>query len=227
VPSRFPPPSSRFRALACDYDGTLASEGRVDAETCAALDRLRATGRRLILVTGRQLEDLDRVFRRLALFDRVVAENGALLYAPSTGEIELFGEPPPDGFIAALRARGVHPISIGRVIVATDEPAEPAVREVIRELGVARQVILNKGAVMVLPSGIDKASGVERALGALSLSLHDAVAIGDAENDLAMLEACGCGVAVANAHPALRARADLVTRGANGAGVAELIEKLN
>jgi hydroxymethylpyrimidine pyrophosphatase-like HAD family hydrolase len=39
-------------ALATDYDGTLASQGMVDAATLAALERFKATGRRLILVTG-------------------------------------------------------------------------------------------------------------------------------------------------------------------------------
>jgi HAD superfamily hydrolase (TIGR01484 family) len=49
----------RYHALACDYDGTIAHEGRVDDETIAALGRLRDTGRRLILVTGRELQDLE------------------------------------------------------------------------------------------------------------------------------------------------------------------------
>ena len=48
----------RYHALACDYDGTIAHHGRVDDETIAALSRLRETGRRLILVTGRELKDV-------------------------------------------------------------------------------------------------------------------------------------------------------------------------
>jgi HAD superfamily hydrolase (TIGR01484 family) len=70
----------RYQALACDYDGTIAHHGQVADETIAALGRLRHTGRRLILVTGRQLEDLLAIFPHVELFDRVVAENGAVVY---------------------------------------------------------------------------------------------------------------------------------------------------
>ena len=76
----------RYLALACDYDGTLAHHGRVDEATLAALERLLATGRKLILVTGRELPDLLSVFPHLGLFERVVAENGALLYRPGSRE---------------------------------------------------------------------------------------------------------------------------------------------
>ncbi len=69
----------RYLALACDYDGTLAHDGLVPDDTVAALERVVATGRRLILVSGRELEDLLSVFPRTDLFERVVVENGALL----------------------------------------------------------------------------------------------------------------------------------------------------
>src|SRR4029079_6900261 len=98
-------------------------------------------------------------FTRLDLFDRVVAENGALVYTPATGEEKLLGERPPDDFIADVARRGASGMSVGRVIVATWEPHETAVLEAIRDFGLELQVIFNKGAVMVLPSGINKATG--------------------------------------------------------------------
>ena len=76
----------QFIALATDYDSTLATDGRVEAETIAALERLTRSGRKLLMVTGRELPDLQSVFDRLDLFERVVAENGALLYRPGTRE---------------------------------------------------------------------------------------------------------------------------------------------
>ena len=96
----------------------------------------------------------------------------------------------------------------------------------IRELGLELQVIFNKGAVMVLPAGVNKASGLAAALEDLGLSPHNVVAIGDAENDHALLAMAECSAAVANALPMLKARADLVTAGDHGAGVVELIERL-
>src|SRR5580698_2837134 len=74
----------RYLALCTDYDGTLATDGRLLPDTINALERLLASGRRLVLVTGRELDDLQKVCTRLDLFEYVVAENGALLFKPST-----------------------------------------------------------------------------------------------------------------------------------------------
>jgi phosphoglycolate phosphatase (TIGR01487 family) len=215
----------RYVALATDYDGTLAHHGRVSPETIQALERLRDSGRRLLLVTGRELPDLKATFERLDLFDRVIAENGALLYRPESNEEHSLTEAPPEKFIQRLKERGV-PFSVGQGIVATNEPHESEVLAAIKDLGLELHVIFNKGAVMVLPSGVNKATGLHCALEELGISEHNVVAIGDAENDHAFLSACEFGVAVANALENLKARADLVTEGARGAGVEELIGQI-
>lgn len=216
----------RYKALAADYDGTLAHHGRVDEATLDMLERVPPSGRRLLLVTGREVEDLMRVFPRTDLFDRVVAENGGVIYEPATRSVRAFGEPPPAEFVNELRRRGVEPLATGHVIVSTWTPHETTVSEVIRDLTLELQVVFNKGAVMVLPSGIDKATGLQMALADLGLSFHDTVGIGDAENDLAFLDACERAVAVANALDSVKGLADLVTSRAHGAGVAELVERL-
>jgi hydroxymethylpyrimidine pyrophosphatase-like HAD family hydrolase len=216
----------RFVALAADYDGTLAHHGSVEDSTLAALRRVRASGRRLILVTGRALPSLFRTFAHTSLFDLVVAENGGLLYEPATGRERALAEPPPQSLVASLRAAGVDPISVGRVVVATVEPHHLAALEAIHALGLGHKVVFNKGAVMLLPAGVDKASGLAEALRELGLDPQSVVGIGDAENDHALLRSCGFGAAVANALPALQERAHYVTRGARGEGVAELIERL-
>ena len=108
-------------SLATDYDGTLAHDGVVDQATVEALERLKRSDE-LLLVTSRELPDLIDVCPRLELFERVVAENGALLYDPTTKqERPLAPEPSPE-FVARLRADGAAPLSVGRVIVATWEP---------------------------------------------------------------------------------------------------------
>jgi hydroxymethylpyrimidine pyrophosphatase-like HAD family hydrolase len=216
----------RYLALACDYDGTVAEDGVLVETTRAALARVRASGRKLLLVTGRVLEDLGRVCPDLALFDAIVAENGAVLYRPDTRESRRLAEPPPAAFVTALRAAGVADVGVGEVIVATRQPHETAVLEVIRAQGLELQVVFNKGAVMVLPSGINKATGLNAALKTLGLSAHNVVGVGDAENDHAFLTRCECAVAVANALPSLKEMADHVTAGARGAGVEELADML-
>ena len=216
----------RLEALATDYDGTLAHHGRVDDDTRDAVRRLRAAGRRVFLVTGRELPDLRATCPCLDLFDWVVAENGALLYQPATGAEKALAAPPPEKFLQALRDRGVKPVSAGRVIVATWEPHEKAVLGAIRDLGLELQVIFNKGAVMVLPSGVNKATGLAAALAAAGLTADRVVGVGDAENDHAFLNLCAIAVAVANAQPAVKEQVDWVTPGDHGAGVRQLIEAM-
>ncbi len=169
------------------------------------------------MVTGRELEDLLRVFPRCDLFEWVVAENGCLLYHPATEEQLPLHEPTPSKFIEALRARGVQ-LTVGRVICAAWVPHEGAVLEAIRECGLELQVIFNKGAVMILPPGHNKASGLAAALDKMGLLPRNAVGVGDAENDHAFLELCGCAVAVANALPMVQEKADFVTKGKMATG---------
>jgi hydroxymethylpyrimidine pyrophosphatase-like HAD family hydrolase len=216
----------RYLVLACDYDGTLASGGHVGGATLAALDRLRASGRRPVLVTGRLLDDLLGIFPQVALFDWLVTENGALLYQPETRRKLRVGSPPLPAFVDALRERGVAPLSVGEVIVSTEHPHETAVLDAIRDLGLEMQIVFNKGAVMVLPAGSNKATGLAVALREMGISPHNAVAVGDAENDHALFNLCECAVAVADALPVVREHADFVTSGGNGTGVIELIEEI-
>lgn len=215
----------RFQALATDYDGTLAHDGVVADSTNAALKRLAASGRKLILVTGRHLPDLKRVYSRLDLFDRVVAENGALLYDPKTQKEKLLCQPPPERLLSALKRNGVKAV-VGRAIVATWLPFHAAVLEAIREAKVDYQAILNKDAVMLLPKGVDKATGIGTALAELKIDAQNVVAVGDAENDEVFLSACACGVAVANALPTLKRQAGVVMTRDHGAGVEELADHL-
>jgi HAD superfamily hydrolase (TIGR01484 family) len=212
-------------AFAFDYDGTIAENGKVDEATVAALRRLKGAGRKILLVTGRELPDLQRAFPLFGEFDVIVAENGALLYLPSTAEERPLGAPPPAEFIAALRRREVTPLSLGRSIIATWQPNETKVLDAIQELGLEWQIIFNKGAVMCLPPGVNKASGLAAALELLELSALNVVATGDAENDHAFITACGCSVAVANAIESIKAEADIVTSGARGRGIVELVER--
>lgn len=213
-------------ALACDYDGTLATHGVVDPETLRSLRRWREAGRKLLLVTGRQLSELQAIFTELHLFDYIVAENGGLLYVPSTDEQKPLAAAPPPEFLQALIARGVGPISVGQTIIATWQPHENTVLDTIREFGLDLQVIFNKGAVMILPTGVNKATGLAAALQGMELSRHEVAAVGDAENDHAFLRFSRYGIAVSNALPALKQHADWVTPGDHGRGVQQLIERL-
>jgi HAD superfamily hydrolase (TIGR01484 family) len=214
----------RYHALAADYDGTLAHHGLIDDLTWASLKQLRESGRKLIMVTGRELDELLALLPHAEMFDRIVAENGAVLYCPATKNVKLLAPPPPPEFGEELKRRGAERVAVGRVIVATWEPHQDTALHVIHDMALELQVIFNKGAVMVLPTGVNKATGLDAALHDLGLSRHNVVAIGDAENDHALLMRAELGTAVSNALPALKQHADLITPGDHGTGVAQLID---
>ncbi len=214
----------RYYVLATDYDGTIAKKGAVSDATRQSLAKLRESGRKVILATGRELDDLILAYGSVDEFDFIVAENGAVLYDPMTRHTDLAAGRPDPEFIEALIRKNVRPLSVGHVIIATNEPHHMTVLETIREMGLELQVIFNKGAVMVLPGGINKASGLMAALRKMKISFHNVVGVGDAENDHAFLEKCECSAAVANALGSVKKTADIVTFLDHGEGVAELID---
>jgi hypothetical protein len=191
----------------------------------AALARVRDSGRKLVLVTGRVLPDLRHVCPGVdEMFDGVVAENGAVLYFPATQEVRVLGDSPQPALIEELRRREV-PHDLGSSLVATLAPfAEEAVAA-IREAGVERTLVFNKGALMLLPGGVTKATGLAAALAAMGFSARNVAAIGDGENDHAFLSVAEVAVAVADAVPALRHRADFVTREPGPRGARAFIEE--
>lgn len=215
----------KYQALATDFDGTIAHDGIVDGSTLDALGRARDAGLRLVMVTGRELSDLFNTFSHAELFDRIVAENGAVVYDPAADLLEVLAPPPPASLIDRLTDLDV-PLWVGRSIVATVQPHDMAVQAAIRELGLEWHITYNKGSVMALPAHVTKATGLAPALAALDIPHERTISVGDAENDEAFLRSCGLAVAVANALPSVKEMAQVVTTGAHGAGVAELIEML-
>jgi len=215
-----------YRALACDYDATLATRGRVPGTVLEGLEEWRQSGRLLLLVTGRTLDDLRSVFPPLALFSRVVLENGGVVFHPETGHVDLLARMPPEQFVRRLRDRGIQPLTVGQVLVASKLPHDRTMGEAIRELGLELHLVLNRESVMALPSGVTKATGLEAALRQVRVPWEQVVGVGDAENDAAFLERCGRSIAVANAIPSLRESVDQVTRAPEGAGVVEVVRGL-
>ncbi len=207
-----------FRAIAVDYDGTLTQSNRPTPAVLDALRAARAEGRTLILVTGRILAELLDDFPEVeSEFDAIVSENGAVLWTLRDGE-RLLAAPVAEELEAVLRRSGC-PFRRGRVILATEAAYDRFVMAEIARLRSDDRLVYNRQALMVVPSGVSKGTGLYQALGDLGISAHSTVGIGDAENDHTLLESCELGVAVANAVPSLQARADIVLGEADGDGV--------
>jgi hydroxymethylpyrimidine pyrophosphatase-like HAD family hydrolase len=215
----------KFSVLALDYDGTIARDGVLDPEVRKAIAELRAQEIVVLIVTGRILEELRRVAGDLHFVDAIVAENGAVIEFPASGYSAVVAKPPPPSFLEELRREGV-PFEAGQVIVDTDAGEAPTVLGILRNLELPLVLVFNRGRLMVLPQTISKATGVREALKVLRLSPHNAVAIGDAENDHELLQACEVGAAVAWGSQALKSSADYVLPGNGPAAVAGYIRDL-
>lgn len=214
-----------FKAIASDYDSTLAHDGLVAPYTLDLLHRARVAGLKLILVTGRTLKDLQSVFSELSVFDALIIENGAVIFDPIKSQEEPLCPAPPPEFLASLSQRMV-PFSLGRRVLATRRPYDKPLQQLIDALGVNLAVTLNRESVMVLPHGIDKASGLRVVLQRMNINLSQTIGIGDAENDIAFLRICGFSGAVANAIDAVKREVDYIARGIEGSGVSEIINRV-
>ena len=214
-----------FRVLACDLDGTLAENDRVAEENWITLRQARAAGYALLLVTGRTLESLSTVVPHPDLFEAIVAENGAVVYFPQRDRVEA-----PFGHLSSILLEHLEALSLplehGIAIVATVEPHDVPILELLRKVGGGASIEYNRGAVMVLPPGASKGTGLGYALHELGYSPRNVMACGDAENDYSLFEFVELAAAVANATPDLQNRADIVLEEEDGAGVRALVKEI-
>ena len=210
-----------YRAVALDLDGTLTTGGWPAPAVLDAIAAVREKGVRVLLVTGRILSDLDVEFPGLAnRFDLVVAENGCVLRGANGSR--LLADPVEPALLERLHDVGIG-VSRGQVLLATAADAGHIALDAIESLGLDVHLVRNRGALMLMPAGITKGTGLREGLAELGISPHNSLAVGDAENDYALLGAAELGVAVGNAVKSLREHADLVLTAEDGAGVADLL----
>ncbi|MEO8484259.1 MAG: HAD hydrolase family protein [Acidobacteriota bacterium] len=215
----------KLSVVALDYDGTIAENGLLHDEMPAVIGELRQRGISVVIVTGRRLSDLRAVAGDLRCVDAVIAENGAVFAIPGTGHSTAFGSPPAPRFLEALKQRGV-PFAGGECVVESDARFAELILQTIRDLELPLVLAFNRGRVMVLPQGINKATGLRDGLAMLRLSLHNTLGIGDAENDHELLRVCEVGAAVQWASTSLKEIADEVIDGDGPAAVARYLRRV-
>jgi hydroxymethylpyrimidine pyrophosphatase-like HAD family hydrolase len=215
----------KFNVLALDYDGTIARDGRADPAVLESIREARARQIVVVLVTGRILSDLRPVLADQGVFDAIVAENGAVLAFPN-GRTRLLGHPPPPEFLNELRRLEVS-FESGECVLQADASAAVKILDAVRSFELPLTLAFNRGRVMILPQGINKASGLREGLKTFRLSVHNCIGIGDGENDFALLEACEIGVAVSWGSKSLCAIADHVLLGSGPAVVADYIRQVS
>lgn len=206
--------------LATDYDRTLTDDALAPVvEALDALAEARKAGLKVIVVSGRGIRFLEKEVGHVA--DALVAENGCLVSRPGQAPIATGGC--DVDLHERLLAAGVE-AEVGDVL------ASFWTRDVERVLphlrGVAVHLVRNRDRTMLLPQGVDKATGLRVALRLLGHDLESAAAAGDGENDLPMIRAVAHGIAVANAVPALKEHATFVTSRPGGHGIAEWVREI-
>jgi hydroxymethylpyrimidine pyrophosphatase-like HAD family hydrolase len=215
----------KLSVIALDYDGTIAQGDRLDTAVREAIADARTRGITVLLVTGRILRELRRVAGDLHFVDGVVAENGAVLHFPHTGHTTILAPGVPEPLLVEARARGIE-VMPGECLVDCSADDAPRMLEVIRALELPLVLLFNRGRVMTLPQGVSKATGLHIALDTLRLSARNTVAIGDAENDHALLDLAEVGAAVEWGSAVLKSAADVTIAGSGPPAVADYVRRL-
>lgn len=215
----------RLRVIATDYDGTIARDGVLDPAVRSAIANARERGVLVVIVTGRILSELRSVAGCLNFVDGVVAENGAVVALPN-GHVTVLGAPPPMCLIEKLTQRGID-FKVGRCVVEMEADFADVAISLIREMELPLAITFNRGRMMLLPPSISKSSGLRQLLDTLGASVHNAIGIGDAENDHELLTCCEHGVSVSWGSARLQKSADQIIEGGSPTAVADYIERMS
>ncbi len=222
----------RFAALATDYDGTIAEGGVVATETAACLMQVKASGRRLILVSGRTQDCFDGkgpsplCFSGISLFDVVVAEDGATMYFPSSGKAVLLAPPVRTEMRSRLASSGIEPLWIGACMISTTSQNAARLEAILGSGPVRYRPENNRSWVMFNPAGVSKASGLRAALRSIGVSPSRTVGMGDSYNDIPFLRLCGISFAVGDADQPVRQIASCTTSLPGPAGARQVLQAL-
>ncbi len=215
-----------YVAIAAGFDGTLAQEGACDARCIHALRLLSASGRRLILVSGRELRDLLERMPEMGVFDFVVAENGAVLYRPSTRESAILGQAPSELLLHELHRERIGPLSVGNAVIRTPRRNRERVSRTLHRLELDIQLVEDRAALMMVPADVSPVCGVQAALSEMGVSPRNLLAIGDYTADSGLFRFAQCSIAVAHEGTEAKTIADRTTRAQRCDGFLEVASEL-
>ncbi len=216
-----------IECIACDYDRTLTDESLAISEGAMnALKDASQNGVKVIIVSGRVLRFLKKIYARYNFIDAVVAENGAVIYFPKEERKILLGNNDECEKSKAVFSHCDFPVSIQEVIIATTTDYDTEVKNLIKQNNLSADIEYNKDSLMVMPKGINKGRGILEAIKLLGIAQKKLACIGDGENDVSLLDGAGTKVAVANAVEIVKRKADILTEKPYGEGVKEFVKQL-
>lgn len=128
--------------------------------------------------------------------------------------------------LAEWMSREAHAIEKFCLFFGSAEKAQAAL-PAFRQLKGVEVVQGSPDNVEVTAQGVDKGEALLALADQLGIPRSETMAVGDSENDRALLEKAGVSAAMANAMPSIQALADYVSQAdCDADGVAELFEKL-
>jgi phosphoglycolate phosphatase (TIGR01487 family) len=221
-----------WKAIACDFDGTLTDEeGRLSLEALTAARESESSGIPVIISSGRVLTELRFLSKVIGTSGPVIAENGGVVWDPRTRLKRLQGDHtkvlrayrvllPRLGEIGSIKPR----LRETDIVVGGRRTAELSEILDTDELGV--HILDANIATHITDASVDKGRGLETAAKILNIDSKEIAAIGDSQNDIAMFQAAGICYAVGNAHPLLKAQANSITEQSFGEGCADAIRAI-
>ena len=246
----------KYKIAVFDLDGTLTNNKKeITEHTKEVLRAYQEAGGIVVLASGRPTPGVAPLAKALELekyHGCMLSYNGGRIEDCTTGEV-LFEQMLPDGMVARLselaRQENVTIVTYHDNDILTKYVEDlgayvdfPVPKCLMMEHGVYLAQVEERMAKLLgeeldvyrsepyflefLPKGIDKAKSLERLLNRLGYRREDMIAFGDGFNDKSMIMYAGCGVAMQNAQPSIKAVADYVTLSNEDDGVAYVIENL-
>ncbi len=223
--------AAALKVFAVDIDGTLTENGggMVHLAALAKLRYLEKMGYNVIYVTGRSSIEA----YVLAVFGGTtriaVGENGGVItIAPQDHRLLASKEKCMQGYevlkknLHGVKIKPVFPRMTEVVLLRTFDLREG--QKILDEYHLPLYLSDSKYAFHINEKGINKAYGLKEALTVLKVEPNQVVAIGDSETDVPMYDICGRSIALAHADDSVKAQADHVVAGREGAGLIEAID---
>ncbi|MCL9634383.1 Cof-type HAD-IIB family hydrolase [Priestia aryabhattai] len=235
-----------FKLIALDMDGTLLNDQQeISEENRAAIAKAQEQGVHVVLSTGRSLLTCREYAQSLQLSSYLITVNGSEIWDESGQLVErkLIDASHIEKMWNLTQEHKLNFWAVTTDKVWRDEfpediasqewlkfgydiPDDALREEVLKQIaGISDFEISNSSLtnLEINALGINKAKGIMTVCERLGISMDEVIAMGDSLNDMAMIEAAGCGIAMGNAQEAVKEAADWVTDTNVNNGVAKAI----
>jgi len=223
-----------IEAMAIDIDGTMTYKDRkLDVAAVDAVRRAEAAGLPVVLATGNVTCFAEAAAVLLGTSGPIIAEDGGIVFDRMSGREHVLGDRvEAERGLAALRrtfgslrqtrSSGMRLTGLTLERTMTAEQA----MDVFRREGL-RLIAVDSGfAIHIKDPEVNKGNALRKVASLLKISTAEIAAVGDALNDIEMLEVAGVSFAVANSDELVKRACTHVTSEPYGRGVAEAVEKV-